>query len=43
MKEETRPQVKAWRWDIELRTKRTNATVRPLFTFLAVPALEVSR
>ena len=43
MKADTRPQVKAWRWEIELLTKRTNATVRPLFTFLAVPAPEVVR
>ena len=40
MEHETRPQVKAWRWEIELQTKRTNATVRPLFTFLAAPATE---
>ena len=38
MEADTRPTVKAWRWEIELQTKRTNATVRPLFTFLAVPA-----
>jgi len=43
MEMEMRPQVKAWRWEIELQTKRTNATVRPLFTFLAVPATEVAR
>ena len=40
---DARPQVSAWRWEIELQTKRTNATVRPLFTFLAVPAPEVVR
>ncbi len=43
MKADPRPQVKAWRWEIELQTKRTNATVRPLFTFLAVPMTEASR
>ena len=43
MKADARPQVKVWRWEIELLTKRTNATVRPLFTFLAVPAPEVVR
>jgi hypothetical protein len=34
---ETRSHAKAWRWEIELQTKRTNATLRPLFTFLAAP------
>lgn len=43
MKLESRQQVQAWKWEIELQTKRTNATVRPLFTFLAVPAREVAR
>ena len=43
MKADSRPQVKAWRWEIELQTKRTNATLRPHFTFLAVPAAEVAR
>jgi len=40
---ETRPQVQAWRWELELETKRTNATVRPLFTFITVPAAEGAR
>lgn len=43
MTADARPQVKAWRWEIELQTKRTNSTIRPLFTFLAVPELEVAR
>jgi Tfp pilus assembly protein PilE len=43
MKADPRSQVKAWRWEIELQTKRTNATVRPLFTFLAVPITEARR
>ncbi len=43
MKPDSRPQVKAWRWEVELPTKRTKATVRPLFTFLAVPGPEVTR
>jgi type II secretory pathway pseudopilin PulG len=40
---ETRPQVQAWRWELELATKRTNATVRPLFTFITVPTAEGAR
>ena len=40
MKPDERPQVQAWKWEVELQTKRTNATVRPLFTFLAVPTRE---
>ena len=43
MKPDDRQRVKAWRWEIELQTKRTNATLRPLFTFVAVPAQEVAR
>jgi Tfp pilus assembly protein PilE len=43
MKADPRSQVKAWRWEIELQSKRTKATVRPLFTFLAVPTTEASR
>lgn len=43
MAAEARSQVTAWRWDIELKTKRTNASMRPLFTFLAVPAMEEKR
>ena len=37
IKSEPRKQVQAWRWEVELETKRTNATIRPLFTFMAVP------
>jgi hypothetical protein len=40
---ETRSHAKAWRWEIELQTKRTNATLRPLFTFLAASATEAPR
>ncbi len=40
---EVRPQMQAWRWELELETKRTNATVRPLFTFLTVPTAEGAR
>lgn len=43
MKADPRSQVKAWRWEIELQAQRTNATVRPIFTFLAVPITEASR
>ena len=43
MKLDGRKQVRAWKWEIELQTKRTNVTVRPLFTFLAVPATEGAR
>jgi len=40
---EAKPQVQAWRWELELETKRTNATVRPLFTFMTVPTAEGAR
>ena len=40
---DARPSVPAWRWEIELQTKRTNVTIRPLFTFLAVPTSEVAK
>lgn len=43
MQLDARAQVSAWRWEIELKTKRTNSTTRPLFTFLAVPGGEVAR
>lgn len=43
MKADSRPRAKAWRWEIELQSKRTNVTVRPLFTFLAVPCRRVAR
>ena len=37
MVEEQRGEVAAWRWEVELKTKTTNAPTRPLFTFLSVP------
>ena len=40
---EVRPPVQAWRWELELEAKRTNATVRPLFTFITVPTAEAAR
>lgn len=41
MEASRREHVSAWIWELELRGRRTNATVRPLFTFLAVPQAEV--
>lgn len=35
MQTERRTQVTAWRWEVELLTKKKNTRVRPLFTFLA--------
>ena len=43
MQPDARTQLTAWRWEVELKTKRTNATVRPLFTFLAAPGTEAVR
>jgi type II secretory pathway component PulJ len=43
MQPDTRQQVTAWRWELELETKRAEASVRPLFTFTAVPGNEVER
>lgn len=43
MKPDARRHVTAWRWELELQTKRKDAAVRPLFTFLAAPGTEASR
>ena len=43
MQPDARAQLTAWRWEVELKTKRTNATTRPLFTFLAAPGTEAAR
>jgi hypothetical protein len=43
MQADARQDVRAWRWELELRTKRAQARVRPLFTFIAVSAGEVAR
>lgn len=43
MQPEARAQITAWRWEVELKTKRTNVTTRPLFTFLAAPGTEAAR
>jgi len=39
MQPEVRAQVTAWRWELELKTLRQPAVMRPLFTFTAVPAM----
>jgi hypothetical protein len=38
MAEETRSNVVAWRWEVELRTSQKKPSLKPLFTFMAVPA-----
>ena len=38
MESDARVHVTAWRWELELQSPRHQAQVRPLFTFLAVPA-----
>ena len=43
MERQTRQHVTAWDWELELQTKRAQASVRPLFTFTAVPANEAPR
>ena len=40
---DARRQVTAWRWELELKTRRADATVRPLFTFVAASGTEVAR
>jgi len=40
MQSDNRSQVKVWRWELELEAVKKNARVRPLFTFLAVPAAQ---
>lgn len=37
MEPDRRPHAAAWRWEVELATKRKGAKVVPLFTFEAVP------
>jgi type II secretory pathway component PulJ len=37
MQSDSRGQVAAWRWELELKSLRKPATMRPLFTFTAVP------
>ncbi len=38
MRPETRRQVSAWRWELELQSRKAPPYLRPLFTFEAVPA-----
>jgi hypothetical protein len=35
MSPDPRPHVSAWRWELELKTRRQPASLRPLFTFTA--------
>lgn len=37
MQADTRASITAWRWELELKTLRQPAFMRPLFTFTAVP------
>lgn len=43
MRPDRRQRVTAWRWELELQTRRVQASVRPLFTFIGVPGTEVAR
>jgi hypothetical protein len=43
MEPDSRQHVAAWRWELEMQTKRAQASVRPLFTFISVPGSEVKR
>ena len=38
MRPETRQQVRAWRWEVELQSRKAPPFLRPLFTFEAVAA-----
>jgi len=38
MRPEARRQVSAWRWEVELQSRKAPPYLRPLFTFEAVPA-----
>ena len=38
MRPDTRRQVSAWRWEVELQSRKAPPYLRPLFTFEAVPA-----
>jgi hypothetical protein len=42
MQADTRAKVSAWQWELELKTLRKPATLRPLFTFTAVPVAAVT-
>ena len=43
MQADPRGRVAAWRWEVELASCRTNAQMKPLFTFQAVVAPEATR
>jgi hypothetical protein len=43
MEIDARQNITAWRWELELETKRAQASVRPLFTFMSAPSSEVKR
>lgn len=43
MQPERRQRVTAWRWELELQTRRVQASVYPLFTFIGVAGAEVAR
>ena len=36
MERDARQQITAWRWEVELKTRRPESRLRPLFTFEAV-------
>jgi Tfp pilus assembly protein FimT len=38
MRPEVRRQIRAWRWEVELQSRKTPPNLRPLFTFEAVPS-----
>lgn len=38
MQNEVRRQVRAWRWEVELQSRKAPPYLRPLFTFEAVPS-----
>lgn len=38
-----RGKVDGWRWELELRSRRTNAAIKPLFTFLAPQTISAPR
>lgn len=40
MEPENRHQIRAWRWDVELRPRYAKAKTRPLFTFEAVAPIK---
>jgi hypothetical protein len=43
MAADRRKTVTAWCWNLEVRTRRNNSRVRPLFTFMSVPETAASK